>query len=89
MPNLKLAKLPDRRSVKVMVTLSPDLDKALRAYADAYREAYGDAEEVSTLIPYMLEQFLASDREFAKALKPAAPKAQGVRSGSQKEALGS
>lgn len=70
MPNLKLAKLPDRRSVKVSVTLSPDLDKALKAYADVYRQSYGEEEEVGTLIPYMLEQFLASDRVFAKSLKP-------------------
>lgn len=70
MPNLKLAKLPDRRNVKVTVTLSPDLDKALKAYAEVYRASYGDEEEVSALIPYMLEQFLASDRVFAKSLKP-------------------
>lgn len=79
MPNLKLAKLPDRRSVKVTVTLSPDLDKALKAYADVYRQSYGDEEEVSTLIPYMLEQFLASDRAFAKSLKPASTKERGTR----------
>jgi hypothetical protein len=83
MPNLKLAKLPDRRSVKVTVTLSPDLDKALKAYADIYRQSYGDEEEVSTLIPYMLEQFLASDRAFAKSLKPNAAKMRGTRGISQ------
>jgi hypothetical protein len=86
MPNLKLAKLPDRRSVKVTVTLSPDLDKALKAYADVYRQSYGDEEEVCTLIPYMLEQFLASDRAFAKSIKPAVEKDRGIRSNSQKTA---
>ncbi len=86
MPTLKLAKLPDRRNVKVTVTLSPDLDKALKAYAEVYRESYGDEEEVSTLIPYMLEQFLASDRAFAKSLKPAAAKERGASGNSQKAA---
>ncbi len=79
MANLKLARLPDRRSVRVTVTLSPDLDKALKAYAEVYRESYGDEEEVSTLIPYMLEQFLASDRFFARLLKPAASQGSSAR----------
>lgn len=87
MPNLKLAKLPDRRSVKVTVTLSPDLDKALKAYADIYRQFYGDEEEVSTLIPYMLEQFLASDRAFAKSLKPLVVKERSSRGTTQKVGL--
>lgn len=88
MPNLKLAKLPDRRSVKVTVTLSPDLDKALKAYADVYRQSYGDEEDVSTLIPYMQEQFLASDRAFAKSLKPSAAKDRGARAASHKVSSG-
>jgi hypothetical protein len=86
MPNLKLAKLPDRRSVKVTVTLSPDLDKALKAYADVYRQSYGEEEEVSALIPYMLEQFLASDRAFVKSVKPSVAKDRGTRGNSQKTA---
>lgn len=85
MPSLKLAKLPDRRSVKVTVTLSPDLDKALKAYADVYRQSYGDEEEVSTLIPYMLEQYLASDRAFAKSLKSPSNDG-GARGSSQRSA---
>jgi hypothetical protein len=76
MPNLKLAKLPDRRNIKITVSVPPDLDKALKAYAEVYRESYGDEEEVSTLIPYMLERFLASDRGFAKAQKSTPDAAQ-------------
>jgi len=67
MPELKLAKLPDRTPVKITITVSPDLNKALHAYAELYREQYGEAEPVPELIPYMLESFLAADRGFAKA----------------------
>ena len=88
MPTLKLAKLPDRRSVKVTVTLSPDLDKALKAYANVYRESYGDEEEVSTLIPYMLEQFLASDKAFARSVRPVGSKERNTARNSQRAASG-
>jgi len=66
MAELKLAKLPDRTAVKITVTISPDLNKALHAYAELYRERYGEAEPVAELIPYMLGAFLESDRGFAK-----------------------
>jgi len=67
MPELKLSKLPDRAPVKITISLAPELNRALQAYAELYRETYGEAEPVSALIPYMLESFLAADRGFAKA----------------------
>ncbi len=67
MPELKLAKLPDRTPVKLVLTVSPDLHRALHTYAEIYRETYGAAESVSDLIPYMLKSFLDADRGFAKA----------------------
>ena len=54
MSELKLAKLPDRKPVKIAITISPNLNKKLDAYADAYKGAYGDEEKVSDLIPFML-----------------------------------
>jgi len=69
MPDLKLGKLPDRTPVKIVLRVSPDLDRALRAYAELYRETYGETESVAELIPYMLERFLESDRGYAKARK--------------------
>ena len=69
MPELKLAKLPDRTPSKITITVSSDLSAALRHYANMYRAAYGEDEPVSELIPFMLEAFLESDREFAKARK--------------------
>ncbi|MEJ0024959.1 MAG: DUF2274 domain-containing protein [Rhizomicrobium sp.] len=80
MSNLKLAKLPDRKPVKITITVSAELSASLQAYAATYREAYGDEEEVSELIPYMVEQFLAADRAFAKSQKASpVPRANGAR----------
>ena len=73
MPELKLAKLPDRTPSKITITVSSDLNAALRQYADIYRSAYGEDEPVAELIPFMLEAFLESDREFVKARKSMAP----------------
>ena len=69
MSELKLGKLPDRTPVKIAITVSPDLNQALRAYAAIYRTTYGEAESVADLIPFMLGAFLESDRGFAKARK--------------------
>ena len=64
MQELKLARLPDRKPVKISITVNPGLNQKLGAYAEAYKGAYGDEEKVSDLIPYMLEQFLNGDRQF-------------------------
>ena len=69
MPELKLAKLPDRTPIKITITIQPDLNSALQAYAEAYRTAYGDDEKVCDLVPYMIESFLSADRGFAKTRK--------------------
>ena len=69
MSELKLGKLPDRTPVKITITVSPDLNQALREYAAIYRTTYGESESVSNLIPFMLGAFLESDRGFAKARK--------------------
>jgi hypothetical protein len=72
MVELKLARLPERTPVKITFTAPPELDLALRQYAGLYRAAYGQAETVADLIPFMLEAFLDSDRAFAKARKDGA-----------------
>lgn len=77
MAELKLARLPDRTPVKVAITVTPDLDTALRDYLGLYRSTYGDnATTVADLIPAMLEAFLGSDRTFAKARKGEAGRAK-------------
>jgi len=69
MPDLKLPKLPDRTPVKITIIVKPELHVALQNYAALYRQTYGVAESVAELIPYMLDSFLGSDRNFAKAVK--------------------
>ena len=67
MADLKLAKLPDRTPVKLAITITPDLQNALRDYAAIYAQAYGIEEPVVELIPAMLTAFLDSDRNFIKS----------------------
>lgn len=70
---LKLAKLPDRTPVKIALTVTPELNQALRDYAALYRAEYGEGESIADLIPYMLTSFLDGDRAFAKARKSDVP----------------
>lgn len=67
MPELKLAKLPDRVPVKISISVPPDLYAALTSYAEAYQAAYDSTESVAELIPYMLAAFIESDGGFKKA----------------------
>ena len=69
MSPLKLPKLPDRETTKLSFAASADLRRQLDAYAALYAKEYGRKEALADLIPFMLEAFLASDREFQKALR--------------------
>lgn len=64
MPDLKLARLPDRTPVKLTISIAPELHARLQAYAALYRETYGSDEPVNELVPAMLVSFLESDRAF-------------------------
>ncbi len=67
MPDLKLAKLPDRTPIKLAITITPDLHQALQDYAALYASAYGRDEPVAELVPAMLAAFLEGDRVFARS----------------------
>lgn len=69
MPALKLGKLPDRTPVRLVISLSPELNQALGAYAELYAETYGAAEPVQDLVPAILASFLESDRVFVARRK--------------------
>jgi hypothetical protein len=71
MPELKLARLPDRTPIKLAIVVTPDLHQTLQHYAALYAEAYGREEPVVELIPAMLAAFLDGDRGFAKAREEA------------------
>ncbi|WP_313535441.1 DUF2274 domain-containing protein [Sphingomonas sp.] len=66
MPDLKLAKLPDRKPVKLAIHITPDLHQRLQDYAALYAETYGQKEAVTDLIPAMLASSLEGDRGFAR-----------------------
>ncbi len=66
---LKLQPLPDRVPVKLTITLSPDLKKALDDYALVYARSYGAEEPVAELVPFMIEGFLKGDTAFRRARK--------------------
>lgn len=71
MADLKLGKLPDRTPVKLAITITPDLQASLQAYAALYAQTYGVEEPVVDLVPAMLAAFLDGDRTFAKAREAA------------------
>ena len=66
MAELKLPKLPDRTPVKLTISVTPELHRALNEYAEAYEAAYRQREAVADLIPFMLASFLEGDRAFAR-----------------------
>ena len=66
MAGIKLARLPDRQPVKLVIQISPSLHHKLEQYAAIYEAVYRRSETVTDLVPAMLEAFLESDREFVK-----------------------
>lgn len=69
MPELKLARLPDRTPIKLTITVGAELHQALKDYADLYQATYGTAEQVVDLVPFMLDAFLQSDKSFVRAAR--------------------
>ena len=67
MIKLKLAQVQNDKPVRLSVTLPAALHRDLVAYAELMSRESEKAVEPSKLIAPMLEKFIASDREFAKA----------------------
>jgi hypothetical protein len=63
---MRLSQLPDRTPVRITVSVPPDLNRDLAAYAAFYSETYGREEPVAELIPAMLAAFLEGDRDFVR-----------------------
>ncbi|MFG1230441.1 DUF2274 domain-containing protein [Xanthobacter wiegelii] len=68
MTKLKLSPIPDDKPLKVTVELPASLHRDLSAYADILAREAGQpvADPIRLIVP-MLERFIATDREFAKA----------------------
>jgi hypothetical protein len=67
MPDIKLARLPDRTPVKLTISMMPELHQALIEYAALYAKTYERDEPIVELIPAMLASFIESDRAFARS----------------------
>ncbi|MBI3102175.1 MAG: DUF2274 domain-containing protein [Burkholderiales bacterium] len=63
---LRLGPLPKTESTKLTFSCPTGLKAELDRYAALHAQAYGEAVDAVTLIPHMLEAFMAGDRAFKK-----------------------
>ncbi len=63
---LRLGPLPDTQTTKLTFVCPANLKLDLDRYAALHAQAYGEAVDAVTLIPHMLEAFMAADRGFRK-----------------------
>lgn len=63
---LRLGPLPKLESTKLTFACPASLKADLDRYAALHAQAYGEAVDVVTLIPHMLEAFMAGDRGFRR-----------------------
>ncbi|PPT83278.1 DUF2274 domain-containing protein [Xanthomonas theicola] len=59
---LRLGPLPKTESIKLTFTCPASLKVDLDRYAALHAQTYGETVDAATLIPYMLEAFMARDR---------------------------
>ncbi|MBS2127049.1 DUF2274 domain-containing protein [Burkholderia thailandensis] len=63
---LRLGPLPRTESIKLTFVCSVSLKVDLDRYAAMHAQTYGEAVDATSLIPYMLETFMAGDRGFRR-----------------------
>lgn len=63
---LRLGPLPKTETVKVTIALTTALKADLERYAALHAQTYGEPIDAMTLVPHMLEAFMARDRGFRK-----------------------
>lgn len=73
---LRLGPLPKTEMVKLTIALTVVLKAELERYAALHAQTYGEPVDAATLIPHMLEAFMARDRGFKRAVLPRAIAAQ-------------
>ena len=66
---LRLGPLPKTESIKLTFACPARLKVDLDRYAAQHAQTYGEAVDAVTLIPYMLEAFMARDRGFRNGAK--------------------
>ncbi len=63
---LRLGPLPKTDTVKITFACTVVLKAELERYAALHSQAYGEPVDALTLIPHMLETFIARDRGFRR-----------------------
>ena len=63
---LRLGPLPKTETDKVTIALTTALKADLERYAALHAQTYGEPIDAMTLVPHMLEAFMARDRGFRK-----------------------
>ncbi|CAJ2816389.1 small protein [Burkholderia pseudomallei] len=63
---LRLGPLPKTESIKLTFACPTSLKAELDRYAALHAQIYGEAIDTLTLVPHMLEAFMAGDREFKR-----------------------
>lgn len=64
---LRLGPLPKTATVKVTFACTSVLKAELDRYAELHAKTYGEPIDAATLIPHMLDAFMARDRGFKRA----------------------
>lgn len=64
---LRLGPLPDTQVIKLTFVCPARLKTDLDRYAALHAQTYGEAVDAATLIPLMLDAFMATDRGFRRA----------------------
>jgi hypothetical protein len=70
---LRLGPLPKTEIVKVTIVLTIALKADLERYTALHAQTYGEPVDAATLIPHMLEAFMARDRGFRKSAAKGEP----------------
>ncbi|MBV6871764.1 DUF2274 domain-containing protein [Xanthomonas euvesicatoria] len=63
---LRLGPLPKTENVKLTFACPASLKADLDRYAALHAQEHGEAADAATLIPHMLEAFMAGDRGFKR-----------------------
>lgn len=66
---LRLGPLPKTETVKLTFACPASLKAELERYAAQHAQMYGETVDAVTLIPHMLEAFMAGDRGFKRMVK--------------------
>jgi hypothetical protein len=69
---LQLGPLPDLSTVRLTIRVPATLKEAIDRYAELHAKTWGTRVDAETLIPHIVETFLAKDRQFRKVVRSVA-----------------